>query len=173
MRTENTKTETLLPALPRLNRSARPTVLFQLVIERDSVDVQNVGGMALIASTFLHHAQDVGPLHVLQFLARAVGDSWVLENEVPFLQFRLLAHYHSALHRVLQFTDVSEPGLLLQLVHGRRGYSGDAFVHRQRKFVNEVIDQHRNVVRTLAQRWQFDPKDVEPVEEIGAELTFF
>src|SRR5271157_3507261 len=109
------------PASMCLNRGASPAILLQLVIESDPVDVEDLRGMTLIASTFLYHPQDVGPLHVLQLLARAARGrgAWWLEDEIRFVQFRLLPHNHGALHRILQFTNVPQPGLLLQQVHGR------------------------------------------------------
>src|SRR5579863_2397040 len=130
--------------------------------------------MALIASTFLDHAQDVGALHLLELLARAVGNRralW-LEDEVLFMQLWLRSYNHSALHRVLQFANVAQPRLLLQLVHRCRRNPRDAFVHGLRELANEVIDQRRDVLAAVAQRRQFDAKDVEPVKKVRTELTF-
>src|SRR5271169_571382 len=116
----------------RFNRSASPAVLLQLVIESNSVNVEYFRGVTLIASTLLHHAQNVGTFHVLQLLARAAGTSYALslEDEILLPQLRFLSDDHGPLYCVLQFTNVSQPGLLLQLVHSRRGNPGDALVHR-------------------------------------------
>src|ERR1022692_326786 len=51
-----------------LTGAASPAVLLQLVIQSDAVDVENVGGVALVASAFLDHAQNVGALHILKSL---------------------------------------------------------------------------------------------------------
>ena len=83
------------------------------MIESDPVDIEYLRGMALIASALFHYPQDVGALHVLQGFARAVGSALGFEDEVLFLQLRLLAHNHGALDRVLQFANVPQPGLLL------------------------------------------------------------
>src|ERR1035441_9901005 len=98
----------------RSTRSPRPSILLQLVIESDPVDVEDFGGAALIASTILHYPQDVGALHIFKGLARSVGDALRLEDEVLFAQLRLLAYHHGALDRVFQFANVSQPRLLLQ-----------------------------------------------------------
>src|ERR1035441_1618170 len=98
----------------RFNRSPRPSILLQLVIESDTVDVEYLRGAALIASTILQHPQDVYALHIFQCLARSVGDGLRLEDEVLFAQLRLLAYHHGALDRVFQFANVSQPRLLLQ-----------------------------------------------------------
>src|SRR5208282_2639272 len=155
----------------RLNRSASPPVFFQLVIKSDPIDVEYLRGMALIASTLLHHPQDVGTLHVLKGLARAVGGGLGLEDEVLFLQLRLLSHNHGALHRVLQFANVPQPGLLLQLIHGGGCNPGDAFVHGQREFLHEVVYEYGDVFLSIAQRRDLDAEDIEPIEKIGTELT--
>jgi hypothetical protein len=55
--------------LVSIGRSSAPAVLFQLVIERDPVDVKNVGSVALVPGTLLDHAQDVSALHIFKSLA--------------------------------------------------------------------------------------------------------
>src|SRR5271166_129116 len=163
----------IAPASVGLDRSASPAVLLQLVIKRDPVNIEDLRRMALIASAFLDHPQDVGALHFLQLLARGARsrDGLWLEDKVLLVQLRLLSHNHGALDRVLQFTNIAHPGLLLQLVHRRRRYPRNAFVHGQGELADEVVREQRDVLAAFAQRRQFDAEDVEPVEKVGTELT--
>ena len=62
----------------RLLVAAAPAVFLQLVIQRHPIDVEHIGGMALIAATFLDHPEDVCALDILKCLARAVGGGGAL-----------------------------------------------------------------------------------------------
>jgi hypothetical protein len=74
-----------------LDRSASPPVFLQPVIESNPVNIEYRRGMALIPSTFFDHPQDVGALHVLEGLARSIGDALRFEDEILFGQLGLLS----------------------------------------------------------------------------------
>src|SRR6266567_7127039 len=101
-------------SVARFNRNTRPAVALELVVERDAVDVENLGSAALVASTFFENMQDVSPLDFVQTFAGG-GSSWLrFENEILLAQFRLLRDNQGALDGVFQFAHVAHPRLLLQ-----------------------------------------------------------
>ena len=95
-----------------------------------------------------------------------------LKMKSGFVQLRFLSDNHGALDRILQFANVAQPRLLLQVVHRYGRDPSDALVHGQRELADEVVDEHGDVLAAVAQRRQFDAEDVEPVKKVGAELAF-
>src|SRR5215470_16405707 len=78
---------------------------------------------------------------------------------------------HRALNHVLQFPNVSRPGVGLQQVQGLLIYLTDLLSDLPRVAVNKILYQQRNILLTFAQRRNLDGKDVKPVKEVAAESS--
>ncbi len=97
-----------------------------------------------------------------------------LEDEVLLTQFGLLGPTTMARSTaVFQLPHIADPRLLLQLNHRGPGDSCDLLVHGQGKFLHEMFDQRRDIFPAVAERRQFDMKNIETVEEIGAKCAVF
>src|SRR5690348_12976194 len=72
-------------------------------------------------------------------------------------------------HQVLQFAHISGPAILLQALHRRVVDRLDRQTLLRGKR-GKMADQRRNVRAALAQRRQADRRDIEPIEQIVAEL---
>src|SRR5947208_983480 len=77
-----------------------------------------------------------------------------------------VAQNRRSLDDVLQFADISRPGVSLQQLERRLFDSADIFPGLGRIALGEVLGQHRNVLDALAQRRHLQRKDVQPVEQI-------
>src|SRR5258708_6379992 len=71
-----------------------------------------------------------------------------------------------ALDGVFKLSHVARPVVLLQSGQPALVDPFDAAPGALRVFLDEMLDQRRNVVPAIAQRWNLDRNHVEPVEEI-------
>ena len=78
-----------------------------------------------------------------------------------------------ALDHVLQLADVSRPRVTNERIHGLGRDGIDLLGHIEGKVLRKVPDEERNVLGALAQRRNMDGKNVQPIEQIGAELLLF
>src|SRR4029077_11710513 len=84
---------------------------------------------------------------------------------------RSIAQDHGTLDHVLQFADVSWPIVGLENVEGFLLDMTDCLSRPSRVSFHQVLDQQRNVIFPLAQRWNTDRKHIQPVAQILAECT--
>ena len=77
-----------------------------------------------------------------------------------------------ALDDVFQFADVAAPMVAEHGPHGAVGDAVDFLAHVARVFGEEVMHQKRDVLLALAQGGKLKFDDVEPKEEVFAELFF-
>jgi hypothetical protein len=77
-----------------------------------TIDIENLCCAGLVEIARLKHPQDVGPLHLIETLRWTIRDGR-LENEILFAYLGLLRDNHGALYGILQFTNISDPRLLL------------------------------------------------------------
>ena len=96
--------------------------------------------------------------------------SAVQDAEVLVLDDGALAQDDGALHHVGQFPDVAGPGVGGQAGSGQRADAIDGLSHPSREVDHEVSGQQRHVLLPISQRRNVDRKDVEPIEQIGAEV---
>ena len=82
-----------------------------------------------------------------------------------FVRFR---NDERAFNHVLQFTDVTRPGILLQRFESLLLNTLDLFSRSLRVTIDKVIHEQWNVLFPFTQRRQFDGKNVEPVVKITA-----
>ncbi len=59
---------------------------------------------------------------------------------------------------------------ILQNIDRVIGNHIDALIHLLAVLLDEMLDQHRDISPPFTQRWQFERKDIQPVEKIFAEL---
>src|ERR1041385_3407240 len=83
-------------------RHTAPAIALQLVVKSNPVNVENVSRPALVATTLLQNAQNVGALDFVQAFAGSREGALLLEDEVLLAQFGFLRNHHGALHRVFQ-----------------------------------------------------------------------
>src|SRR2546422_4115046 len=80
-------------------------------------------------------------------------------------------HDYNPLDSVPQLSHVSGPEIVLQLFDRlSREFPGCLSV-RSGKMLVEIRDQHRHIFQAVAQWRQFEWNNIEPVEQIGSELS--
>src|SRR5262249_61744784 len=79
------------------------------------------------------------------------------------------AENERAFYDVLQLANVSRPVVALQKLQGLLGDIRDTFSGFLGVASNEVLDEQRNIFGSLAQRRNYDRKNIQPVEKVGAE----
>src|SRR5579859_6755315 len=82
-----------------------------------------------------------------------------------------LRHDDRPLDYVLQLANVAGPWVLAETIERLAVDDRDLLAHSLREPVGEVLDEQRDVARSLAKRRHIDRKDVQAVEEIRAEAT--
>ena len=80
---------------------------------------------------------------------------------------------HRTLNHILQLANVSRPWIANQRVHGLGRDGVDRLGHIEGEMLREVPNQERNIFGPLAQRRNVNGKNVQAVEQIGAELLLF
>jgi hypothetical protein len=85
------------------------------VVERDSIDIEHLRGTTLIPAAFFDDLQDVSALDVIKSHTPSCRGrcGLGLEDEIALVQFRLLSYNHGTLDGVLEFSNITEPRLLL------------------------------------------------------------
>ena len=72
---------------------------------------------------------------------------------------------------VLQFPDISRPGIGHESLHRSLWYIKNGFSHMSRKNLDKVCHQQLNVVPSLSQRWESDRKNIQTIKKIAAEFV--
>jgi serine/threonine protein kinase len=103
---------------------------------------------------------------IVERLARARGDDLATGLVGKRAPQRRIAEQHGALDRCAQLPHVSGPVVPEQLVDKLLRCTGEAS-----ELLVEHLDEQRDVVAALAQRWQAQRHHVEPVVEVGAEVS--
>src|SRR5260370_5597782 len=94
-----------------------------------------------------------------------------LQRKRPLIYGEILrvAHDYRSLDDVLQFANITRPGVRHQQIEA-------LFVHRLKALscflrvtINEILDQQGNVFSSFTQRRHFNWKDVEPVKQVAPE----
>ena len=81
------------------------------------------------------------------------------------------ADHHRALDDVFQLTDVAGPVVALQRVD-RVGRKPQVFSPLALGVpLHEVFGEERDIPFTVSERWELDPRDIEAVKQIGAEVV--
>src|SRR5207245_8304766 len=75
-----------------------------------------------------------------------------------------------ALNDVLQLADVARPAIADQHLEGFAGQSLDGFLLRRGMPVKQILDDQRYVLDPFTERRDMEGKDIEPVEQVLAEL---
>src|SRR2546421_4622657 len=86
-----------------------------------------------------------------------------------YLYLRL--HNHNALDCVLQLTNVSGPGIVLQDIHRLRLESLGLLPISDGEFLIEMLDQQMHVFKSLAQRRQLERNNVQSVKKVCAKVS--
>src|SRR5678815_1593739 len=81
------------------------------------------------------------------------------------------AQDHGTLDNVAQLADIARPVIVLEHFHRRRFHGRHTLVVARVELGDERLDQQRQVFLPLAERRQLDGEDVQPVEEIFAQLA--
>src|SRR3990167_4348987 len=84
-------------------------------------------------------------------------------------QYLAASEHERALDDVLELADVPGPPVLLEDGEGLGRHPPDALAELGGDLLDEVRDERRDVLATLAKRWQMDRDDVQPVEEVLAQ----
>src|SRR6185437_6162825 len=76
-----------------------------------------------------------------------------------------------ALNNVLQFANVTRPGIQLKQIEGFFAYASEVLSFSSGIAIDEVLHQHRNVFSPLSQRRNLNGKNVKAVEKVFAECA--
>jgi hypothetical protein len=120
--------------------------------------------LGLFQNTF-----DVRPFDLLKRHVGADDGSAPCRQLDP--QHIVFGQNHCPFNDVLELTDISGPGVLLEGFHygGRNRLDGTP--HFSVEFVDKSPDQQRNILQSVAERRDVDGDNVEPVVEIIAKAT--
>src|SRR5437667_1939127 len=80
-------------------------------------------------------------------------------------------HDYNSFDRIPQLSNVSRPVIVLQLFDSFRREFPRCLSIRSGKMLIEIRDQQRHIFQTLAQWRQFEWNNIEPIEQIGSELS--
>src|SRR5688572_20348511 len=150
----------------------------QLVVQRLQADAENLGGARLVVARVFERHQNQLPLRFLDRGPRAERHNRLDDVRRLGDQGRQVLHLDELTGRendrplddVAHFPDVARPAVLLEDSH-RRGIDGrDVLVVAGVEFGDERLNQQRQVFLALAQRRQLHREDVQPVEQILAQL---
>src|SRR5216683_5006405 len=78
---------------------------------------------------------------------------------------------HCTLDHVLQLTNIPGPGVRDKSCHGLRCDAVDGLVHSLRRTNDEMADEQRDIALPFPEGWHADREHVQPVIEVGAELS--
>src|SRR5206468_8941813 len=168
-------------------------VFLQLREQRLVADLQDVGGAIAVAGRLPERLIDFPPLDLTDRATRGVSQrprqinlrprrSVVIgrrrlqrrlaerEAQVPRVDRIAFGEDDRALDAVLQLPHVPRPLILPQFLHGARRENERLLVEVPGEAFDEVLREHRNVVGTVAQRWNRDRKDRQPEIQIFAVL---
>src|SRR5208337_49498 len=91
-----------------------------------------------------------------------------LSREPAFIHRKdfCLAHDYRSLNYILQFADVTRPGVRLEKVQGLFVYSPYGLSRFSCVTINEVLDQQGNVFFSFAQGRNLNRENIQPIEEV-------
>src|SRR5258707_6520606 len=94
-----------------------------------------------------------------------------LPRQPTFIHREILrvAHDYRSLDDVLQFANVTRPGVRLKQFQALFVYPADALSCFARITIDEVLNEHRNIFLPFPQRRNLDRKNVKPVTEATPE----
>src|SRR6266436_47986 len=152
-------------------------VLLQLAPEGGAPDPERLGRPRVIPARALERLHDEDPLGLGEGLRRfearrgaerqARGD---VARQVARLDRVGLGEDGAALHVIFELPDVPGPRVAEEALHGG-GAQPQGAALPLRETGQEVLGQERNVLATLAERWQRHRDHVEAIEEILAEAA--
>src|SRR6266516_3061913 len=121
---------------------------------------------------FLECSHNLLSLGLLQRIATASRANVCKNFSQRHSQRRTGREQDGSLHKVLQFPDITWPGIVGERIHRFFGNTLDLFSHAPSVLVGEVADEKRNVVTAVAQRWDINRKHLQTIVKITAELFF-
>src|SRR5258706_9636337 len=161
-----------------LRVGAVETVVLELPPQRGAADAQRLRCPRLVPPTSLERLDDMRPFDLGEILlgrehgrrpeARARDD---VRREVVGRDGLTAREDGGALDRVLQLAHVPGPGVRQQS-RARGGGQAQGATTTLRGPGEEMLGKKRNVLAPLAQRWELDEKDIEPIVEILPESAF-
>src|SRR5580692_3092968 len=169
------------PDTALLRDRGRPsnTKLLHPVRQRRSLHTQARGCATLSADHPVARFQctkDMIALHLGETIHRGIGPD-VRLGRLQFggwrAQRRLRRENHGAFDKVLQFADVSGPGVSRQRIHRIRRDSVNSFVHALRVECCEMPYQSRNILCALSQRRDLDRKYFQTIIKVLAKGPLF
>src|SRR5690606_2228942 len=80
------------------------------------------------------------------------------------------SEHHHGPNQVAQLTNIARPGIVDEDLQGLGLDAAEGSVVLLTELANELVDQQRNVLATLAERRQLDEEHVEPVIQVSTEL---
>src|SRR6266850_1632738 len=92
-------------------------------------------------------------------------------REIAGRDFNPGIHDYNPLDRVPQLSNVSGPEIVLQLFDGLSSEFPGRFSVSSGKILVEIRDQQRHIFQTVPKWRQFKWNNIEPVEQIGSELS--
>ncbi len=166
-----------------------------------AVDAEDAGGPHLVPPALHEHLADQGPLHVGLHLVQQVAPARlaiVLDRGAPGPEDGLLegparvlsiavAHDiagqvgqpdqvggggdHQALHHVFQLAHVARPSVAGERPGGLRRQRAGRQAQLPHSLAQEMVDEQRDILRSLAQRGAIDDEGADAVKEVVAERT--
>src|SRR5918996_1460230 len=82
-----------------------------------------------------------------------------------------LVEYQPALHHILQFANVTWPIILQEVLDGVLTHAWKRLIAVTTVLADEMLDQHRNIAFTFAQRRDVQRNDIQAIIEIFAKLS--
>src|SRR5260370_10118586 len=131
----------------------------------------------------LEHLKDMQSLQVLQGLRlihRRRGYSWnsslrrgwrAIQKDSVKLQYRPLGQNPRSLDNVLQYANVTGPGVRVHAVHAAGAKALDGFAEPAAKTVQEESDEETDVRHALTERRDLDGDDIETIQQIKSKSS--
>src|SRR5262245_7224272 len=173
-----------VPEWPRTHqwrRTDRASLFHELLAKRLARDTENLGRLALVRLDALHDLRDVSALDFgegARLVGRRFGHGGLadlrcrkLHRQVLGLDELRAAENHKALDQIPQLPHVAGPLIADHQPLGVGREPLDGFVEARVRVHDEVASERHDVVAALAQWRDMDRNDVEPIEEILAELS--
>src|SRR5438445_728234 len=136
------------------------------------------GPAPLVLAGLLQCAQDRIALHLADGRHRAAAGRRRRRRAPQHVVGQVLdadeprpAQHHRPLDDVAQLAHVARPVIALELLVRLAGEAADLAVVLPIELLDEALAQQRNVLAALPQRRQVDREDVEPIEEVLAQLA--
>src|SRR4051794_14625108 len=169
------------PQSPSLLGLLRPKPQFvQLVVQGLQRDAEDFGGPGLVVARVGERHHDQPPLRLFHRRARRERELRLLlrrrllgqhRRQVLRLDERARRQDRRALDHVAQLADVPRPAVVFEHAHRLLIDAGDVLLIARVEFVDERLDEQRQIVLALAKRRQAERKDVEAVVQILAQLS--